>query len=172
MKKIFAILMMALACSVSAQTPDEIATTLVKLNETVPDFKFTDEGGKTVSITELRGKTVMITFFATWCGPCRSELPHIQSEIYNQYKDNSKFRLLIFGREHTAKEVAEFKAGQSFTMPFYADKDRSVYGLFAKQFIPRNFLIDTNGKIIFSSVGFAEKDFSALKELIAKKLNE
>lgn len=70
-------------------------TTLVKLSETVPDFNYELSPGKSISISNLKGKTVLITFFATWCGPCRKELPHIQSDIYNKYKKNPKFELLI-----------------------------------------------------------------------------
>lgn len=145
-------------------------TTLVKLNQTVPDFTFEKTAEKKQSISDLKGKTVLITFFATWCGPCRRELPHIQSDIYDKYKNNKNFELLIFGREHTWDEVNKFKKENNYTMSFYPDVERKIFSKFATQSIPRNFLVSPEGKVIFSSIGFDEKDFDALKKLLEKQL--
>ena len=147
-------------------------TTLVKISRQVPSFEFEKSPGKTLNISELKGKTVLVTFFATWCGPCRKELPHIQSDIYNKYKENSNFELIILGREHSWAEVNKFKAENKFTMPFYPDPERKIYSRFATQFIPRNFLISSEGKVIFSSIGFEDKDFNALKEAIENQLKK
>ena len=168
MKSILVILLVAFSFQISAQ--DELATTIVKKGQKVPEFTFTDEDGKTFSISDFKGKVVMITFFATWCGPCRQELPHIQSDIYDKYKENSQFKLLVFGREHSQKEVNDFKIAQGFTMPLYADKNRTVYSLFAEKYIPRNFLIDKNGIIIFSETGFNNEKFTELKNLIQQQI--
>jgi len=145
-------------------------TTFVKLAGPVPDFNYEISPGLTKSISELKGKTILITFFATWCGPCRKELPHIQSDIYNKYKKNPNFEILIFGREHSWEEVNKFKTENKFSMPFYPDPERKIYSKFAGQYIPRNFLISPEGKILFSSIGFDEKDFTALKNLIETQL--
>jgi peroxiredoxin len=147
-------------------------TTMVKISDPVPSFDFEKSPGVRQNITELRNKLILITFFATWCGPCRQELPHLQSEIYNRYKNNSKFQLLVIGREHSWEEVNKFKAENKFTMPFYPDPDRKIYSKFAGQYIPRNFLISPEGKVLFSSIGFAEKDFKELKELIENQLKK
>ena len=146
--------------------------TLLKKSDQVPAFEFEKSTGKMQNISELKGKTVLITFFATWCGPCRKELPHIQADIYNKYKANPNFELIILGREHSWEEVDKFKAENKFTMPFYPDPERKIYSKFATQFIPRNFLISPEGKLIFSSIGFEEKDFKALKGAIEKELKK
>ena len=146
--------------------------TLVKTGDQVPSFTFETSPGKTQNISDLKGKTVLITFFATWCGPCRKELPHIQAEIYNKYKNNPNFELLILGREHSWAEVNKFKAENKYNMPFYPDPERKVFAQFAKQSIPRNFLISPEGKILFSTIGFEEKDFKTLKKTIDNQLNE
>ena len=147
-------------------------TTLVKLSEAIPAFEFEKSPGKTMNITDLKGKTVLITFFATWCGPCRKELPFIQSDIYNKYKKNPNFEILIFGREHSWDEVTKFKETNKFSMPFYPDPERKIYAKFAGQYIPRNFLISPEGKILFSSIGFDAKDFKTLKEMIENQLKK
>ncbi len=147
-------------------------TTFVKLSDPVPEFEFERSPEKIVNIAELKGKTILIIFFATWCGPCRKELPLIQSDIYNKYKKNPNFELLIFGREHNWDEVTKFKETNKFSMPIYPDANRKIYSKFAGQYIPRNFLISPEGKLLFSSIGFNEKDFKALKETIENQIKK
>lgn len=146
--------------------------TLVKNLQPAPLFEYESAPGVTKSATDLKGKTVLIDFFATWCGPCRQELPFVQSEIYNKYKDNPNFVLLIFGREHKWDEVNKFKSDNKYSMPFYPDPQRKIFTLFAKQNIPRNFIISPEGKIIYSSVGFNETEFEKLKEVLKKQLGK
>ncbi|MFA5330671.1 MAG: TlpA disulfide reductase family protein [Prolixibacteraceae bacterium] len=145
-------------------------TTHVKITDKVPPFEYEKSPGKIQNISGLKGKIVLITFFATWCGPCRKELPFIQSDIYNKYKKNPNFEILIFGREHNWEEVNKFKDNNKFTMPFYPDPERKIYSKFAGQYIPRNFLISPEGTILFSSIGFNEKDFKSLKDAIENQL--
>jgi thiol-disulfide isomerase/thioredoxin len=145
-------------------------TTFVKLSESVPEFEFEKSPGKTMNIIELKGKTVLITFFATWCAPCRKELPFIQSDIYNKFRKNPNFEILIIGREHSWDEVTKYKEANKYSMPFYPDPDRKIYSKFAGQYIPRNFLVSSEGKILYSSIGFEEKDLKSLKETIENQL--
>ena len=170
MKSKFKISVLVLLIFTFFQSMAQEDTTVVKLFDPVPAFDYELNPGIRQSITDLKGKLVMVTFFATWCGPCREELPHIQSDIYNKYKNHPKFQLLIFGREHSWEQVNKFKADNKFTMSFYPDPERKIYSKFALQFIPRNFLISPEGKIIYSSIGFVEKDFEQLKDLIKEQL--
>jgi len=153
----------------SAIVPDK-ATLLVK-DQSVPSFKFEISKGKVVSIEDYKGKIVLINFFATWCAPCRKELPLVQEQIWNKHKDNPKFAMLTFGREQSWDEVLKFGKDQKLSFPLLPDLKRKVYGLFASESIPRSFLIDENGKIIFLSQGFEMNHFSELKDLIDSKLN-
>ena len=148
----------------SAIVPDK-ATLLVK-DQSVPSFKFEISKGKVVSIEDYKGKIVLINFFATWCAPCRKELPLVQEQIWNKHKDNPKFAMLTFGREQSWDEVLKFGKDQKLSFPLLPDLKRKVYGLFASESIPRSFLIDENGKIIFLSQGFEMNHFSELKDLI------
>jgi len=151
---------------------DEEKTTRVKIGQEVPAFSFSEDGGPEKSIADLKGQVVLINFFATWCGPCLKELPHLQNDIFIPYKDHPEFRLLVIGREHTAGELAKFKQTKTFTFKLIADPKREIYSSFAEQFIPRNFLIDRDGTIIYSSVGFDEKEFDQLKSVLEAKLKK
>jgi len=136
--------------------------TLVKVGDKAPDFSFTTEKGKTTKLSDLKGKVVWINFFATWCPPCRLELPHLQKEVYDKLKNNPNFELIILGREHSWEEINKFTTENKFDMPFYPDIGRKVFSLYAKQNIPRNFIIDKEGKIAVASTGFTEKEFDEI----------
>lgn len=127
-------------------------------NQSLPTFSIqTGEG--LLKSSDLKGKVVLINFFATWCGPCLQELPHLEKEIWAKYKDNKQFSLLVIGREHTQNEIEAFKIKKGYHLPIYADEDRSVYSLFAKEYIPRNYIVNKEGKVVYASVSYSEDGF-------------
>jgi peroxiredoxin len=154
--------------SLSLLAQDEF--TLVKEGQKAPDFTFSTENGQTKKLSDLKGKVIWINFFATWCGPCRQELPHLQKEIYDKLKNNKNFELIILGREHSWEEINKFATDNKFNMPFYQDNGRKVFSLYAKQNIPRNFIIDKDGKVAVSSTGFTEKEFGEIVEKVDELL--
>jgi peroxiredoxin len=154
--------------SLSLLAQDEF--TLVKEGQKAPDFSFSTENGQAKKLSDLKGKVVWINFFATWCGPCRQELPHLQKEVYDKLKSNKSFELIILGREHSWEEINKFKTDNKYNMPFYPDNGRKVFSLYAKQNIPRNFIIDKEGKVVVSSTSFTEKEFEEIVEKVEKLL--
>ena len=146
--------------------------TLAKIGQPAPDFSFEVSEGNTQKLSDLKGKVVWITFFATWCGPCRKELPHLQKKVYEKFGNRNDFELLVIGREHTWEEVNKFKTEQNFNLPFYPDPKREIFSKYATQNIPRNIIIDKTGKIVVSSVGFNEKEFQKYIEKTAELLKK
>lgn len=127
--------------------------------------------GKIVKMEGLKGKVVLINFFATWCGPCMGEMPHVEKDIWGQLK-SEKLVVLAIGREHSKDELIKFNKEKGFTFLIAPDPKREVYGLFAKQFIPRNYVIGKDGRIAFQSMGYSAEEFSKMVELIKAQLKE
>lgn len=169
MKKIFLLLSLAFSINTFAQTSDEGSYT--KVGDTAPTFTFEIEKGKTIDLADFKGKLILINLFATWCPPCNTELPLVQKQIWDKHKNDKNFQFFVFGREEGWDKLIPYKTKRGFTFPILPDVDRSIFSKFAKQSIPRNILIDQNGKIIYQSIGYEEKEFQSLVKLIDDKLN-
>jgi len=145
-------------------------TTLVKAGDQAPVFKCKTLEGKTIDISKLKGKVIMVNFFATWCPPCNHELPVLQKKVWEKYRNNTDFVLIILGRQHSEAEVRDFVTKKNFTMPFAADPKREIFSLYATQNIPRNVVIGKDGRIIFQGTGYSEEEFAKIEKLIAEDL--
>ncbi len=142
---------------------------IVHTGDVAPSFTVTKINGDQFNLDDFRGKVVLVNFFATWCGPCLLELPHVQ-KLWDDNRDNSNFALIAIGRKETKESIIAFQSKHGYTFPLAADSDRTAYSLFAKTLIPRTYLVSRDGKICFSSTGFREKDIEQLESELAKQL--
>jgi peroxiredoxin len=157
------ILNFALCIQVNAQEGEDRGY-IVKVGDMAPDFELTMDNGKTIHLSELRGKVVMLQFTASWCGICRKEMPHIESDIWQKYKDNKNFVLVGVDREETPDKVALLRDVTKITYPLAYDTTGEVFRLYAhpNAGITRNVLVDRDGKIVLLTRKFEEQEFKTL----------
>jgi peroxiredoxin len=150
-----------IASVLAASEQDE--TTLIKAGQAAPDFQVTTLDGKKFDLKEAKGKVVLVNFFASWCGPCMQEMPHLQSEIWRRFKDKN-FTMVSINRGETEQVVKALQKKRAFEFPIACDTNKAVYAKFATKYIPRNYLIDAKGVVVYQAAGFEEAEF---KKLIA-----
>ena len=148
---------------------DTETTTLVKAGDMVPDVTVTMFDVSKVSLEQLRGKVVLLNFWATWCPPCREELTHVQAEIIDRFAGRP-FVFLPVSRGEERETVAAFREKTGYDFPMGLDSNRTVYDHFASNYIPRNFLIGPDGKVLLASVGYDEEEFQELIRSIEEAL--
>ena len=143
--------------------------TLTTLGEPAPDVTVTTVDGSTINLADLRGRVVLVNFFATWCGACLLEMPELQ-KTWDEFHTRDGFRMLVVGREETVASIQAFSAEHDFTFPLAADADHSAFDRFATDRIPRTYLISRDGKIIFQCVGYYEEQMGVLQTLLKAEL--
>ena len=146
------------------------AATLVRAGDAAPDFTVSLFDGGSVRLSDLRGKTVLVNFWATWCPPCREELTRVQAELIDRFEGRD-FVFLPVSRGETRETVARFREQTGYRFPMGLDPEQTIYKMYATNFIPRNFLVGPDGRVIVATTGYEPEEFDALVETIRKSLD-
>ncbi|SDF83909.1 TlpA disulfide reductase family protein [Chitinophaga filiformis] len=141
------------------------------LSETAPVFTLKDLDGNTVSTADLKGKILVLDFWATWCGPCKRSFPAMQKTV-NKYKNDPNVKFLFIDTwERVAdpsKDVKKFIGDNNYTFQVLLDdKTTGVVSQFKVRGIPAKFIIDGAGNTRFKLTGFSGGDDAAVEELSA-----
>ncbi len=143
---------------------------IVKVGDTAPNFTTKLLNGDEFKLSEQRGKVIMLQFTASWCGVCRKEMPFIEKEIYQMYKDKD-FVLVGIDRDEPAAKMHELIKATGITYPLAFDPNADIFGLYARKEagVTRNVIINREGKIIYLTRLFNREEFDAMKKVIAKE---
>ena len=117
-----------------------------------PDFTLVDQYGNEHTLSDYKGKTVFLNFWATWCGPCRSEMPEIQA-LYEKYGENEEDLVVLgvatpnLGQEGSAEDIAAFLEDQGYTFPTVMDETGFISAMYGISAYPTTFMIDADGNV-------------------------
>ena len=169
MKRVFVFVVSLLVLGSLARVNAQEKETLVKVGDDVPEFVVEMFDGQKINIKDLKGKIVLINFWATWCPPCQEELKRVQKEIIDRFKGKD-FVFLAISREESKEQVKKFRERNGYTFPMGLDPERKIYSKFATATIPRNFIIDKKGKIVEIEVGYTKEAFAKMIEKLERLL--
>jgi peroxiredoxin len=144
--------------SSSASDPGEDPQAKLLLGKAAPSFTLVDLNGKKVSLADYKGHPVVLNFWATYCGPCKLEMPWFQ-DLQNKYKDKG---LVVLGLDQddgmAVKEVAEASKRVGVTYPILMPDDAVSKSYQLSDYIPETFYVDKSGKIVDQTIGAHSKD--------------
>lgn len=146
---------------VSADSPKAVANVMSfgrweSLDKPLPDFEIADVAGKIWRLADLRGKTTLINLWATWCAPCREELPELQ-KLYDQMKDRQDVRIITLNADEDVGLIEPFMKEKGYTFPVLPAR---VYisKIVPSLSIPRNWIINVNTVIKLENTGYGPSD--------------
>jgi peroxiredoxin len=135
-----------------------------------PQFKLDSIQGKPVSLADLNGKVVVLDFWATWCGPCRASLPHL-NDLYNEFKDKG-LAVYAIDQQEDKQDVSDFVVESKLTLPVLLDPEGKVGAQYGVEGIPQTVVIGKDGKIRKVYVGFGDELVQELRQVVQDAMKQ
>lgn len=136
-----------------------------------PEFRLLDMNGRFVALSDMQGKVVLLNFWATWCGPCRVEMPSMEA-LYQSYRDKGLEILAVSVDEQGPAVTRPFQEDRGLTFPILHDRDYQVGLLYGARSLPMTYIIDRKGTIRERVFGSREWDTPQARQSILKILEE
>lgn len=128
----------------------------------IDKIKLMDLNGQPVDLTKYKGKTIFLNFWATWCRPCREEMPSIEKAMEILKDESIAF---FFASDESNQEIDEFKRTSKFNFNYVRTEDLADLNIMG---LPTTFIFDADGKLVFSEMGYRKWDDKTNIELIRK----
>lgn len=154
-----------------SQQDDIESTTLVKAGDVAPDFTVEMLDGTKVNLSALRGKVVLVSFWATWCPPCRLELSHMQDDVINRF-EGEDLVVLPISRGEERKTVESYINKMGYTFPIGLDPKQTIYRKYASNYVPRSVVIGRDGVVAYVGVGYDEQIAKEIEQAILAALEK
>ena len=156
----------------AVQQPQDIeSTTLIHAGDVAPDFTVEMLDGKKITLSSLRGKVVLVSFWATWCPPCRQEMSHMQEGVIDRFA-GSDLVVLPISRGEKRETVEKFIEKMGYGFPVGLDADQSIYSKYASNYVPRSVVINREGEVVYVAVGYDEQIAQEIGAAIAESLQK
>jgi peroxiredoxin len=133
-----------------------------------PDFRATKMDGTPVSLSDFRGKKVVLTFWASWCGPCQEEMGALNSFYQAHHTASSRFEILGVSIDEDVAQAARFAGEKDLTFPILLDPRETIARAYEEKGVPTLFVINAGGSIDYAHVGFDRSD--RLEQILARDL--
>lgn len=142
-----------------------------RAGETASDFTLRDVNGAEQTLSSLKGSVVVLSFWATWCGPCKEEMPHLQA-MYKEMKDQGLVVLSISTDDaRSASRVKPFVMKMGYTFPVLLDRESTVIGAYnPSKTLPYTVVVDRKGEVVRKTSGYNPGDETELKTFLAQQL--
>lgn len=145
--------------------------TFLEIGDRLPAYSAPNLNGEEVAFADLEGQVALVTVWATWCGPCRVEMPSIQA-VYEQYRDEG-FTVLAVSIDADPKykaKVEDFREEYGLTFPMLLDPENEITRTLNTIGVPENFVLDREGRIVKRVIGASRWDSEANQALIEELL--
>lgn len=154
--------------ALNATNADENSVVPARVNFPAPDLHLKDVQGNPASLKDYRGKVVLVNNWATWCPPCKAEMPGL--ETYYQEHQNLSFTLIAIEAGEPAEEVSQFVKSYGLTFPVWLDPGNKALDAFNNQALPNSYVIDKNGVVRLAWAGGISLDM--LEKYVTPLLKE
>ena len=165
-----AMLLLLLCCTITSGTLASTQLESIQAEDAELDFFLPGIDEQTYQLSHLRGKIILVTFWASWCPQCIEEMPEIDAMW--RAADQSRFQVLAINVGEEADMVVKFQQRLGLSFPLLLDQDMTIYKRWPLLGLPTSFLLNQHGTIVYKAVGYVDWSDAHVRRLIDSLIHE